>query len=253
MLRLDAECSKPSALQDLLTVIKDLMLVIPLPQDTDVYQLGCRANAKYLSEKLDKIVEDAGKNRQYLFTGSDRSKSLAPMRGVEAIQKIQRESHLHLNISGGSRVGVTENRLDRYTRKMTLNWSVCEDSAFAEYAFNHYEDDHQATRVFDLAPAALCDLCSKVDLQKLATFPPRTVSEVAVRGGFESPGCCHLCIILYRCAQENGLLDDDVIRLNLGEGKLELVVGGSIRGSLRLCRAPGESQKNSSCMLTSFY
>lgn len=82
MLRVDPECNShsPSAIGDLIRLVRDHLLVVALPQDQMGLE-GARKGADFLERKLNEIKSNAAANPggTYLFTHSNRRGSQAAM------------------------------------------------------------------------------------------------------------------------------------------------------------------------------
>ncbi|KAI0440127.1 heterokaryon incompatibility protein-domain-containing protein [Xylaria telfairii] len=68
----DPECTQPTALRELLELVRDGLLVVAIPGDPKPGDAPCRATAKELHEKVTNIREKAEHDDNYLFTGTNR-------------------------------------------------------------------------------------------------------------------------------------------------------------------------------------
>jgi serine/threonine protein kinase len=76
VLQIDSEGD--CALGHLVRVVKDRLLKIDLPPDTDEFSPGFRTNAGDLREQLRQIIDRGHENEEYLFSGADRSRIPRP-------------------------------------------------------------------------------------------------------------------------------------------------------------------------------
>ena len=69
----DSECNRNSSLGDLVRLVEEKLLVINL--STNGYSPGYRADASTLRQELDHILQEAMRDRSYLFSGATRTDS----------------------------------------------------------------------------------------------------------------------------------------------------------------------------------
>lgn len=72
LLQHDPECKaseRGSAMRDFILLITGKLLMMKLPEDTDVYEEGCRINNKTLVKELDAIIQKGERDPLYLFSG----------------------------------------------------------------------------------------------------------------------------------------------------------------------------------------
>ncbi|KAF2720715.1 HET-domain-containing protein, partial [Polychaeton citri CBS 116435] len=82
-----------SAIGHMVKLVKDRLLKIALPPDSEAFLEGFRTNAADLKDQLDKIIEHATKDERCLFTGIERSNIVTPqMSGPTKRQTPQSES-----------------------------------------------------------------------------------------------------------------------------------------------------------------
>ncbi|KAI0474846.1 heterokaryon incompatibility protein-domain-containing protein [Xylaria cf. heliscus] len=74
----DPECRQPTALRELLELVRDRLLVVSIPGDPNPQDALYRATAKELHERVRNIVDEAENNSEYLFTGTSRKRIRPP-------------------------------------------------------------------------------------------------------------------------------------------------------------------------------
>lgn len=77
----DPECGNQpgeSAMRDIITLIKQKLLVVKLPKNYDVFEEGCRINSRTLVEALDKIILK-GKREHYFLRFKERDAAPAKL------------------------------------------------------------------------------------------------------------------------------------------------------------------------------
>lgn len=70
MAQMKRDTRSSKALQDLLSIIEDKLLVVPLPKSFSMPELGCRTNAVDLHESL-KRIQTSCRDQKYWFSGGD--------------------------------------------------------------------------------------------------------------------------------------------------------------------------------------
>lgn len=243
----DPECN--GVLGELLLLVRDQMLKIALPPDTDVYTLGCRANAQRLHDQLAGIITKAKEpgNAASLFSGSDRSKVCLPLTAVgTSIDKDKGYQHspsLTLrspSTKGGSLYPSQPTLIARqreYTVRMENKWVPSRNTDFAE-AFTRDQR-------FDM-PQELCVECDKINLKQ-----PQLSFKTAIVLQNAAGDDCDLCTLLHKsmknikvCRTEGvkkvNYFDsgrDDIVLECVGHRNYVCKIDGVDTKVLRLCLA----------------
>ncbi|KAF2670438.1 HET-domain-containing protein [Microthyrium microscopicum] len=241
ILELDPECSggKRTAISELLTLIKDKMLVVKLPTNTDQPAKGDRINAQMLEAELQRILERGEQDETYLWTKADRANVRLPPFGTAAIESLE-QTPLHasdgarpafLEIPGNVRnpSATTVRRNNTYSHNMNSRWDLIVDDIFSEETLKLVlKDSHDHSEYFDVQ-SQICDVCSSLDLSQPEAYPTRTVSNLELG----SEDGCELCGMILRKAKAAGLGADDPVTLMQGAGRINL--NGRESAALRVC------------------
>ncbi|KAG6359198.1 hypothetical protein INS49_012718 [Diaporthe citri] len=132
----DIEGSK--ALQDLLSIIQDKLLVVQLPETTMISRPGCRTNAADLHHTL-KAIQAACEDQRYWFSGANVVKQTS-----------------HLQLPQGQNLGVERGN------KLNDTWEKAADKTFVLTLLGHPE--LRDSIVSDAVPKAkLCMKCENMD------------------------------------------------------------------------------------------
>jgi serine/threonine protein kinase len=213
-----------SALGDLVILVRDKLLQIELPPDSERYTPGCRTHAKDMRDELVRIQRRALEDPEYLFDRVDQFEKQYPP--VErAISREQGpgkspDSWLQLPLSGSGRA-TTIAKSREYTNSMTSSWQYPDDQDFAEsiIAGDQIPSDD----------VSLCETCGQIDLAT-ATL---TFQLEVLKANYED---CPLCALVLKALQRFRLQDEESLRL---ERALDCFVAKSKEGKsikiLRLC------------------
>ena len=244
ILKHDAE-RQPSAIGDLIILVKERLLKIELPPDSDVYELGKRTNAKDMKKILASILARASEDPVYLFDGIE---NFPPPRyiGEGSPSNPQPSNRLDLSdIYKGSsntprylspstarplptpkRVGhstaLSQNR--DYTDGMIETWQYPDDHQFAQYMLG----EHPLKDIYD--EEGLCEYCAKVDLMASEL----TFENSRLKKSFED---CPLCFLISKVIAETEL--QEVESFTLARNDDHFVFDGATKKLklLRVCCA----------------
>lgn len=78
MLEKDPECQAYTAFRQLLELVKNKLLVVPIPSKSKPRETGYRATSGDLYKEIENIRRTAEADEEYLFTGTDRRNVKAP-------------------------------------------------------------------------------------------------------------------------------------------------------------------------------
>lgn len=204
---------RPSAIRDLIDLVKERLLQIKLPFDSDVYEPGKRTNAKDMKRVLASILARASEDPVYLFDGIENFPP-PPFIGEDSPSSLQTSSRLdpsatykgsskgfiqgHSNtprflspstaqvLPPSKRVGIsTRLSQDRdYTDPMIETWQYPDDHQFAQ-------DMLQKHPIPDEYEDELCEYCAEVDMMASElTFETSRLQE-----SFDD---CPLCTLVYK-------------------------------------------------------
>ena len=260
ILKDDPECNDSSALRDLVLLIRDKMLVIELPKESDKYEAKCRASASVVVQDLERILERARSDRSYLFTGRDRKDVKAPPSG-NAVDNLLRVNVPTLNITpprqrtrrqdpksmlgppamgldvpGGNTASATSlRRQNSYTHALSETWSYQNDDDFAASTIAALSRKDRTTfDIFFKPTLRMCQKCSQFDPRVPNSFQDRSLK--ALRNLSKR---CRLCQLVLEKAEAAGIKSGTSVNLVRHGGLLK--VNGRNDAVLRICRTPGMS------------
>jgi len=236
---------KHSAIGDLILLVKERLLQIELPRDSDVYEPGKRTNAKDMKTVLASILETASEDPVYLFDGIENfppppyisegspsnvqtSNRLDPSviyKGPSNTPKFLSPSTARL-LPNPKRVGhSTRLSQDRdYTDAMIETWQYPDDHQFAQNMLDKYPledaDDEEE----------LCKYCAKVDMMASAlAFENRRLKK-----SFEH---CPLCTLVYKVIAETELQELESFTLTRDDDHFVFCGATKTLKLLRVCCA----------------
>jgi len=235
---------KHSAIGDLIILVKERLLQIELPRDSDVYEPGKRTNAKDMKTVLASILETASEDPVYLFDGIENfppppyisegfpsnaqtSNRLDPSviyKGPSNTPQFLSPSTARL-LPNPKRVGhSTRLSQDRdYTDGMIETWQYPDDHQFAQSMLDKYP-------IEDVDEEKLCEYCAKVDMMASElTFETSRLQE-----SYED---CPLCFLVYRVIAETELQELESFTLTRDNDHLVFRGATKTLKLLRVCCA----------------
>lgn len=214
LLAQDPECEssmRGSAMRDLVELVKQKLLVLELPKDSDVPEQGSRINSQTLVKELDAIIKKGSQDSAYLFSGRARD-GLTPPRFTQQPEEVQEKKPTFLspdmNLNGAhivqhhtpapwsARPNGTGQTYDSYIHDFDEKWSYVEDNSFAGKVLRRPETDINQSKPGK--NSVLCDRCSQLDWYD-ATFKLQDSLESLRRKKIEEK--CELCTMLLRVAE----------------------------------------------------
>lgn len=244
----DPEChgSKHSAIRDLLSIVRDKMLVVDLPARTDTYDEGKRANTETILQDLDAIIASSS-NAEYLFTGNDRSDLQALPKPEVTVQPASSGSLAVANgklampnaslaqLGVSSRGKLKTSLLNTFSIYLENKWRYEKDDDFAMNAYSKSGKLYDSSCIM-LEDQGLCKHCQKLNFRQIGLLLTRTVSEL------QGKSSCSLCKMLFARAQAAQLTSATTIRLQRTEASLAIHTAEGEIGyypRMRLCRSLG--------------
>ncbi|CAN9134035.1 unnamed protein product [Alternaria alternata] len=198
---------RPSAIGDLIILVKERLLQIKLPFDSDVYESGKRTNAKDMKRVLASILATASRDPVYLFDGienfppplfigEDSLSRLEPSATYKGSSRGFNQGHsntpkflspstaqvLPTSKRAGNSTRLSQDR--DYTDPMIETWQYPDDHQFAQ-------DMLEKHPIPDEYEEELCEYCAEVDMMASElTFETSRLQE-----SFED---CPLCTLVYK-------------------------------------------------------
>jgi serine/threonine protein kinase len=200
------DTKQASAIGDVVKLVRDRLLKVDLPPDSDVYTPGKRTNAKNMREELARILDKASREPEYLFDGVDKFGSSPPPADISTpIQQFSTSPNHLLVPSGersadmpipvGHRTRIEEERV--YTDSMTDVWQYPDDHRFAERMINQDQTPNEDD---------LCDHCKNIDIKS----PELVFNRSSLEADYEQ---CALCDLIKKAIDRVELPAGNQIRL----------------------------------------
>jgi len=250
ILRNDPECNRDSgtAMGDLVRLVKEKLLVVELPPRTDEYTPGCRTNASDLLEELNRIVEKARGNSNYLFTNIDRTNIQAPPLGQESTTDsshqqllspdaafVQSNGPLSQNPSyfGKQLKSTRELMQNVYTHTLNDKWEYVNDNTFARSVLQRI-----GLNVSSLLPkttSTLCQRCKSLDFDSSQFGFKNVMSELRLQSQ------CDFCKLLYQTGKKLGVSDTDLVEFDRIASGLRM--NGQDPPVLQICQTSSKSAR----------
>ncbi|KAF2023452.1 hypothetical protein EK21DRAFT_94896 [Setomelanomma holmii] len=219
-----------SALGDTVRLVRDRLLQISLPVDSDEeWKLGYRTNAKGLRKQLDEIVQRGELKEEYFSNGRDRSNITSPKQTQFAEPSLQSTgsgsllsptdaARRHKRAMPGRATTIAS--LREYTSNVKSDWSTLDDSEFALSII----PNRTITSETDL-----CTSCKESD-----PLSPRIEFDRKVLDALDHDSDCALCSMVSDMLIELDYDQNTIIVLDKSEGNF--VLPDTSRKVLRLCR-----------------
>ncbi|CAN9268874.1 unnamed protein product [Alternaria alternata] len=232
------DAKQPSAIGDVVKLVRDRLLQVDLPPDSDVYTAGKRTNAKDMREQLARILERASREPEYLFDGIDKFGSNPPPGDVSTpIRQFNTSpDYLPVPTEGrsadkpvpiGHRTRIENERV--YTDSMTDIWQYPDDDHFAKRMIGQDQTPNEDD---------LCDHCEKIDIKS---------SELVFNRSSLETDCeqCAFCHLVKKAIDKVDLPHGDHIRL---ERDSDSFVAYGLDGSkLKILRVCCTDRETSDC------
>lgn len=228
ILQHDPECN--GAIGTLIRLVKERLLVVDLPPNSEIHTPGFRTNALDLKDQISLIIEKAGTDKRFLFSGTDRSSVNTPVL-LKANTKPTLQSSFGSSLSPrdaerlnratdrGQATKIAQQRV--YTNRLDDQWRPFEDSSFT---MEHISDCKEVSNENSLK----CESCEQINvLSSTLTF------ELANLKNNTEGEDCDLCKYIYSIVKEKKIGHGDMVTVErMGDS---FVVRGTEK-VLRLCR-----------------
>ncbi|TGO11614.1 hypothetical protein BTUL_0105g00040 [Botrytis tulipae] len=215
-------------------VIGDLIRLIHLPSNSDIYEKGYRTNAKDLMRQLGSILACANTDENYLFSGADRT-NMSPPNIINSITNkslqskggsflsVEDTSGVNLPIIQGRRTEIAQRR--EYTSDIKDQWRTTpEDPSFVESMLTG--------RNFGCDDPELCIDCNGIEISSLHT---ETYHNMNVLKTNSTKSECDLCEVIYTAAKDHGIKSrDDIQQISLVRSGEDFLLKRTDRKFLRL-------------------
>jgi serine/threonine protein kinase len=229
------DAKQASAIGDLVKLVRDRLLKIELPPDSDVYTPGKRTNAKDMREQLKSILDRASSEPRYRFDGIDKFGSHPPPGDLHTPTRPTAIFPNYLSVPPGGRS--TDNPVPVGNRTRIVNERSYTDGIIEDW---HYPDDHYFAErmiVDDQIPEddRLCDDCKSIRIG----MPELVFNKSSLDTNCEQ---CPLCELIIKATNRVDLPDDGQIRLTRDFDCF--VANGSDNSMLKILRVCCTDQGN---------
>ncbi|KAI1270913.1 heterokaryon incompatibility protein-domain-containing protein [Xylaria sp. FL0933] len=159
----DPECKRYTALRQLLELVKDRLLVVPIPSKTRPKESKYRATSRELHREVEIIRRTANQDDKYLFTGVDRKQV-----GVPSPYSTRNRSHPHsLAVRPQGHLGVNNSLMVGMSQQALLDdrWEISDDKIISSRIIESKEFD--TLKMFPRVDIATCERCLSTEFRRL--------------------------------------------------------------------------------------
>lgn len=242
---------RASAIGDLITLVKDKLLQIDLPQDSEIPERGKRTNARDMRETLSSILKKASIDPEYLFDGiaffptlpsdgssgqqtsrdsSDRTSQQGLIRGFNEAHSASPRFLSPFVVPRGNATNISQ-RMD-YTDVTNREWQYPDDHLFAGKMLAKYPIDDSYVE--------LCENCEKIDLMGTQLVFKKSDLDVHLDD-------CDLCALVSEVIDGANIEDQDSFILSRDADHFILHEGTKVVKLLRVCCAEYGKRSSTKC------
>ncbi|KAH9879714.1 hypothetical protein IAQ61_001533 [Plenodomus lingam] len=240
---LETDPEREGAIGDLIRLVKDRLLKIKLPRHSEIYSPGFRTNASDMRKELKRILDHAGRDKNYLFSGKDRTMALPPKTELimpptsisktgSSLSPRDAEDRDHRRRHGRATI-IAQQRV--YTNTLGDGWITCGDDSFVDTILRD--------RQFSDTQPDKCPDCDGVDvLSEKLSF---AVDHLVNNAGDEE---CDICELVHSTLQSTELTKNGHIVLERSDDCFVMKDTG--RKLLRLCQISTSEYDLFTCLLS---
>lgn len=245
MIKKDPECRPGTAMGDLLTLIRDRLLVVKLPPaGAQGFEFGCRANATELLDRLTEIRDRALSTPTYLLSGKSRVDIKAPISHQQAVtpsnkstsavnsSALRPDSMLEKSTQSKP-LGVPSRKQDTYSHAFTDRWDYIHDESFAKQVLEQ-QDLSTYTHFTDNVTTTLFQSCQALDFYSSTFKITARLTELR-----DKAVKCNLCSLLATVAIPRHVPENVDIEFERHQSGLRLNHSGP--PALSICRTGEEA------------
>jgi hypothetical protein len=191
---------RDSAIGDMVKLVRDRLLQVNLPVDSDKPQDGCRTNAKAMKQELGRIMAKANQDEEYLFKRVDKIQAL-PLHTGEGVTTQKSPGRYDNFLSPDNALSPNPGTQSRvYTDNLRDTWQNLDDRKFVESKFGEL--------TIPSASLLYCTRCKSIDiLSAKLTF---TTKDLETNSDDES---CSLCTLIYDAIEKAGIREQESVEL----------------------------------------
>ncbi|ESZ91413.1 hypothetical protein SBOR_8202 [Sclerotinia borealis F-4128] len=231
---LEHDPERDGAIGDLVKLVRERLLKIDLPPNSDFYTKGFRTNAKDLKEQLSGILAHANKDERYLFSGADRtgmSLSCFVTSTTNSPSQIIGSSLLSVDNARGMSVPITQRRGTEiahrrdYTDSINNEWKILpEEDSIVESMSKGPK--------FSCDEPELCKGCEAIDISSPHAEISFDMDTLTTK--FEGDEC-DLCELVYKAVKDrNPTIYGDFQQVSLKRSGNDFVLKNTNQKCLRL-------------------
>ncbi|TGO40875.1 hypothetical protein BHYA_0030g00420 [Botrytis hyacinthi] len=231
---LEHDLERDGVIGDLIRLMRDRLLQIHLPSNSDIYERGYRTNAKDLMGQLVSILARANIDENYLFSGADRT-NMSPPNVINSITNkslqskggsflsVEDTSGVKLPIIQGRRTEIAQRR-DYTSDIKDQRRTTPEDPSFVESML--------MGRNFGCDDPELCIDCNGIEISSLHTETSHNMNILETNS---TKSECDICEVIYTAAKDHCIKScDDIQRISLVRSGDDFLLKGTDRKFLRL-------------------
>ncbi|KAF7866833.1 hypothetical protein EAF04_005674 [Stromatinia cepivora] len=228
------DLEREGAIGGLIKLVRDRLLKIDLPPNSDLYTKGFRTNAKDLKEQLGSILERANGDDRYLFSGKNRTSMSRPHLANSATNNSSQSTGssllsaddargVSMPVIQGRRTEIAQRR--EYTNSMKDEWRTFpENPSFVESMLEG--------RDYRLGEPELCADCKPINISSQHTEIAYHMATLETKS---EKGECDLCELVYTAAKERNLTSrGDIEEISLKQSGKGFVLKETNQKFLRL-------------------
>ncbi|KAK5631516.1 hypothetical protein RRF57_007230 [Xylaria bambusicola] len=215
MLENDPECQQYTAFRELLVLVRDRLLVVPIPSKSKPIEAVYRATSGELYREVGIIWTAAKRDEDYLFTGVNRRDVKVPSplyaRNETVLQRKTAHPQSHLGIEVPLTNGSSQRAL------LDSTWQFFGDTVIASRIIESKK--FSTSGAFPETASSICKRCLTLNFESLGLIAREEVSLLKSRARL-----CALCKLLLMAFCGSRTTITDIWRVKCGLGKHE---GGS--------------------------
>ncbi|KAI0392353.1 HET-domain-containing protein [Xylariaceae sp. FL0594] len=218
-----------TAMGDLLRLVKERLLVVPVLPEDGTPESQCRADAEELLERLQYIRDRAEVDDDYTYRPGrgkiEHPKPIAPLSPNPKSLTVQ-DRNRHLEVPARRSYGSNQQDM------LDTAWTLSEDKSMWEVLSKKGEIDGYGEA--GQQDGLLCEVCIDVDFDKLGLVARTSLRFLRARAAF----CASCGLILHQLGELNNLPADKEARLEIWRVGRGLALSSTSPPFLYICKLP---------------